>query len=321
MSYWYVRTGSLFYDSYINPGVGLDITSPYIFESLFSFKKGWFVYTPVMIFSVIGFFFFLKQKKEIALSFFLYFLFTSYIIFSWTEWWYGAAFSNRPLITVYPILAISLGYFIQFVGKKNQVLKSVFSIAVLSCVFLNQFQWWQLRSGILEPYRMTKDYYWATFLKTTVAEDDRKLLSVFRNFDGSHHFVNRNDYRIVSEFELEGFPTKLTREMEFSPSFEKPFGDITSQDHIWVEIEVNYRPTPQTDSSSLPLLVIHMNRKEGAYGYYSSQLTYENNSKSVTTFMTPNIRSAKDGLKTYLWNKDKNELDIRLVKIKIFEKK
>ncbi len=37
--------------------------------------------------------------------------------------------------------------------------------------------------------------------------------------------------------------------------------------------------------------------------------------------MTPNIRSAKDGLKTYLWNKDKNELDIRLVKIKIFEKK
>lgn len=321
ISYWYVRTGSLFYDSYINPGVGLDVTSPYIFESLFSFKKGWFIYTPVMIFSVIGFFFFLKQKKEIAISFFLYFLFTAYIIFSWTEWWYGAAFSNRPLITVYPILAVSLGYFVQFVGKKHYVLKIVFSIAVVSFILLNQFQWWQLRSGILEPYRMTKDYYWATFLKTSATEEDRELLSVFRNFDGSHDFVNKNDYKIISEFELEGFPTKLTPEVEFSPSFEKSFVDITSQDHIWVEIEVNHQFTPQTDSTELPLIVIHMNRKEGAYGYFSSRLTPKNNSKSVVTYMSPNIRSAKDGLKTYIWNKDKNEVNISSVKIKIFEKK
>ena len=56
MTYWFVRTGHLFYDSYKNPGVGLDVFSPYLIQSLFSYKKGWLIYTPVMILAVVGLF-------------------------------------------------------------------------------------------------------------------------------------------------------------------------------------------------------------------------------------------------------------------------
>ncbi len=326
MSYWFVKTGTLFYDSYINPGVGLDVTSPYIFESLFSFKKGWLIYTPVMTLSLLGFYFFFREKKEIALSFLLYFLFTAYIIFSWTEWWYGAAFSNRPLITVYPILAVSLGFFLKFLVSQKYWAKGIVLLFVLFAIFLNQFQWWQLRAGILDPYRMTKDYYVATFLKTAVGDSDKELLSVFRNFNGSHDFGSRSEYKIVSETVVDGFPLAFNSTNEFSPSFEKAFGELTNKDHIWIETEVVFQNPKKLDSLDFPLLVSHINRREGAYGYFSSRIDNKSSKESsqsvfTSTYMTPNIRSQKDGVKIYIWNKHKADLVVNKMTVRIFEKK
>jgi len=38
-----------------NPGEGLELLQPHILKVLFSFRKGWFIYTPMMIFTVMGF--------------------------------------------------------------------------------------------------------------------------------------------------------------------------------------------------------------------------------------------------------------------------
>ena len=125
-----------------------------------------------------------KKNKNLFTSSFVYFLLSFYIISSWTEWWYGAAFSIRPLIATYPILGISLGYFILYLKEQNKIYKISFTVLTLFIIFLNQFQWWQLNNYILEPYRTTKAYYLATFLKTTVSEEDKKLLLVNRDFSG-----------------------------------------------------------------------------------------------------------------------------------------
>lgn len=61
MLYWHYKTGMYIYDSYKNPGVGLDYLSPHIINVLFSYRKGWLLYTPVMIFSLIGFYFLYKK--------------------------------------------------------------------------------------------------------------------------------------------------------------------------------------------------------------------------------------------------------------------
>ena len=49
MLYWHAKTGSFIYDSYKNPGVGLDFFSAHIINTLFSYRKGWLLYTPIMI--------------------------------------------------------------------------------------------------------------------------------------------------------------------------------------------------------------------------------------------------------------------------------
>ena len=69
---------------------------------------------------------------------------------------------------------------------------------------LNQFQWWQLKNYILDPYRTTKDFYQAIFLKTSVNENDLHLLSVNRDFTGLHKFENKSRY-ILSELKRETF--------------------------------------------------------------------------------------------------------------------
>ena len=119
MIYFHVTTGRFFYNTYNNPGVGLDFLTPHVYNILFSFRKGWLVYTPIMIFSLIGFYFLFKENRKIFLAIILFFLITFYINACWTEWWHGAAFSIRPLITTYPLLAICLGYFILYIQKQR----------------------------------------------------------------------------------------------------------------------------------------------------------------------------------------------------------
>ncbi|MGB1039266.1 MAG: glycosyltransferase family 39 protein [Flavobacteriales bacterium] len=329
MSYWWIRTGHLFYDSYKNPGVGLDFTSPYLLESLFSYKKGWLVYTPLMILSLVGFFFMLKKFKEARFSFLIYFLISFYIIISWTEWWYGAGFSNRPLITVYPILALGLGFFFMEIKKSSKLLKiSIGSFAVL-CLFLNQFQWWQLRNGILEPYRTTKEYYWASFLKTSVTDEDRSKLEIYRDFDGEHEFVDQENYNLVHETiynfdqnEEGGF--QFTPEIDYSKTFEVPFNEISQKDHLWITVRVFYKGLA-SDSTSYPILVTSIQREEGEYGYYARQLQVNNVFFSTQEFnldyLTPNMRNLEDRIKVYIWNKNKINFEIERIIIKAFERK
>jgi len=164
ITYWLIKTGQPFYDSYKNPGVGLDIYSPHILDTLFSYRKGWLLYTPVMVFYLLGFPLLLKNNKHIFFAISIYFLSSFYIISSWSEWWYGAGFSNRPLIVVYPILAISFGCLLTFLQKKRILVKTSFAIIILMLTFLNQFQWWQIKNYILIHIEQPKPIIGQVFL-------------------------------------------------------------------------------------------------------------------------------------------------------------
>ncbi|MGY8927707.1 MAG: hypothetical protein ACKVJC_10515, partial [Flavobacteriales bacterium] len=55
--YWKHVTGDWLFYSYDNPGEGFEFLAPYTIDFLFSFRKGWFIYTPIMIFATIGIFY------------------------------------------------------------------------------------------------------------------------------------------------------------------------------------------------------------------------------------------------------------------------
>jgi hypothetical protein len=329
--YWYYTTNQIIVDSYQNPGVGLDFRKPYILEVLFSFRKGWLVYTPIMLFSLLGFYQLYHKKKEIFYSFLFYFLLSFYVISSWTEWWYGAGFSLRPMITLYPILAINMGLFFQTIlSSKKKLITISYTVLVVALVSLNQFQWWQFKQFIIHPYLTTKSYYIDSFFKTDPLTINKKLLLVERDFSGSMYFKNKEDYSIIkqefSDAQINNINESvftLEKDKEFGLTLTHPFNNLTSKDHIWIVVNFDYSIISEENTLNT-IFVATMEREEGVYGYFAKEIN------SVDTlgwqhfqmeYLTPPIRNKKDILKLYFWNRPKLKGYIKNFEVTYYQRK
>ena len=337
MIYWYIKTGHFIYDSYKNPGVGLDIWSPHILNVLFSFRKGWLLYTPIMILFLAGFVFLYKKNKKIFPALFSYFLLAFYIISSWTEWWYGAGFSNRPLIATYPVLAIGFGYLLEDLWTRKKIIQISFLSLMGILIALNQFQWWQFKEYLIDPYRTTKDSYLAVFLKTKSPENFDDLLLIKRDFSGKMQFTDKDKYvsRVLfyEDFETDTIDKHylidsnntcyhISKNQEFALTYHWPFKSLTKKDHVWLEVRFKYR---SADTLVRPFLVMTMSRKGGNYHYFAFvPATTSDSNKWVQNefeYLTPEIRNTKDEFLIYFWNRDKCEFDIDDIEIKVYEKR
>jgi hypothetical protein len=291
-----------------------------------------------MLFSLTGFYFLYKKNKQIFWSISLYFIISFYIIASWTEWWYGAGFSIRPLISTYPVLAICLGYFLQSVNNSKRIIKYSAGILILFFIFLNQFQWWQYKNYILDPYRTNKAYYRATFLKTNVTSSDKALLMVYRDFTGKMEFTDPENYQesilVNNNFEAKSEKNIRTeknnsfytfsQDQEYFPIFESPYRNLTLKDHVWIKASFNIRFQKEF-SDPLPCLVLTMERKEGSYGYYAPEIKTDSISrdwkKFEVSYLTPEIRNTEDHIKCYIWKRGKCIFDIDNLKIEVYQVK
>ncbi|MEO8146757.1 MAG: hypothetical protein ABI723_03915 [Bacteroidia bacterium] len=160
--YWKCITGHWFFYSYGNEG--FYFTHPHIIDGLFGYRNGWFVYTPIMIFAVTGFFLLRKYVPEFALFIPVFFILNTYIILSWWCWWYSGC-GNRAFIDSYGIMALPICATFKFISQ-NSVVRSFLLISVISLLtYINWYQQWQYKYGLLHWAAMTKESYWAIFMK------------------------------------------------------------------------------------------------------------------------------------------------------------
>ncbi len=154
-----LQTGSLFVYSYGNEG--FNFSTPQIINFLFSYKKGFFLYTPVALVSLFGFIFLWKNKFRFF-TLFIFLFFTVYLLSSWWMWYYGGSFSSRVMVEYLPYFAILLGFLCQGIAKYR------FKFAFIGLLFLlttvNQIQTLQYRYYIIHWSEMNKELYWNTFL-------------------------------------------------------------------------------------------------------------------------------------------------------------
>ncbi len=155
--YWKLITGSFFFNSYV--GEHFYFNNPHILDGLFSFRKGWLLYTPIMIFGLIGLFYNdLKIKKGIIVISIL----SIFVTFSWWNWWYGGGFGARSLIDYYPI------YFLSIAGLLSKLNFKIIKLFVISlmCIMVvfNLFQTLQKKSDSIHWENMTQEAYWFNFL-------------------------------------------------------------------------------------------------------------------------------------------------------------
>ena len=117
--YWKYITGHWVYFSYKNESEGNRIESfyflrPHIIDGFLSFRKGWLIYTPIMIFGLGGIFIAVYKRFEFALAVSIFTLINIYVILSWWCWWYGGGFGLRAFIDSYALLALPMACIYQW---------------------------------------------------------------------------------------------------------------------------------------------------------------------------------------------------------------
>ena len=341
MIYWYSETGHFIYDSYKNPGVGLDIFAPHIFNVLFSFKKGWLLYTPVMGFAIAGFFVLYKRNRAVFAPVIIYCVTAFYLLASWTEWWYGASYSIRPMITLYPLLLIAMGYFFIWLRERRLWIKAGILAVMVFFILLNLFQTWQFNNYILDAFGTTKEYYFAVFGKTKIKSDTRKLLSMQRPFKGDAVFTDPGNYnsRIIFENDFEaadssdeltytitpenGKSLRVDSAMHYAPEFKIRYKKLTQADHLWIRARVDIL-LPESYNDVLPQLALMFDRWEGSYHYRSypvdtTRFTPGTWATIQVDYLTPFIRSPRDFFKCHVYNQGKTPFLVDNFRIEILE--
>ena len=172
--YWKWNSGQWWYYSYGHEK--FYFSSPHILDGLFSYRKGWLVYTPIMCFAIAGLFLAKKFSKNFLAALPVYLLLNIWIITSWWCWWYGGSFGNRAFIDSYGLLAIPLAGCYTFLMNNSKVKTVVLLIIVFLLMALQVFQTFQYRYQAIHYDSMTKAAYWKSFLKIRPPQGFYELL-------------------------------------------------------------------------------------------------------------------------------------------------
>lgn len=172
--YWKTITGNFFYYSY--KGESFFFNHPQIMNGLFSYRKGWFLYTPMMLLAVMGIPFMFKQIKELSWAVPVFIVLNIYIILSWWCWWYGGGFGQRAMIDSYAILAFPLATLLTLAKKAGKYISYAASGIVIVLILHNQFQLEQYKNGSIHYDSMTKEAYWNSFGHLRPTGDHWQLL-------------------------------------------------------------------------------------------------------------------------------------------------
>lgn len=138
-----------------------DFKHPHLLEFLFSYQKGWLLWTPLSLFALIGgVIYFAKQSWKALVWFVLPLLIIVYILSSWWCWTYGSGFGQRPMIEYLPFIALGFAFFAQKYLKKVQL-----ALLVVPFSGLAMIQSYQVANSILKGGLTTKQDYWSHFLQ------------------------------------------------------------------------------------------------------------------------------------------------------------
>ena len=162
--FWHHTTGQWLTYSYDDER--FDFLHPHILDGLFSFRKGWLLYTPLAGLMLLGVAALRRQVPSAVAPVLLLVPVLVYVTFSWGQWWYGGGFSARQLVSLYPLLALPLAALLaQARPRRWQVLLQ--GVMVLLIV-LNLWQTWQYAAGILLYDNNTAALYFRNFFHTSL---------------------------------------------------------------------------------------------------------------------------------------------------------
>ncbi len=303
---WYLQTGDFFIYSY--QGESFDFSNPHFLKILFSYRKGLYVYTPIIFLASLSVFFLLKNKRYFEFfSWVGFFSILTYILSSWWSWYYGCSYGQRVYIDYYAI------FFIPFAIFLNEVKFSKF-VMIISLPFIpiSIIQTYQYKNYILHMIDMDKDKFWTVFLRT---HDQYRGLVWKNNVDTNNYMLADDIYIPHIQLNEEKSDCVYIFKNEDIP-------DLSKITLIQVEAENDYNP-----SSELEIIIMINRISDGhvftyihKYFIHLNQNGLKNYHKGKCDFIVDPVISSDDlEIKVVLKNNG-TQSQINNLKINFFAK-
>jgi hypothetical protein len=161
---------------------------------LVGWEKGWFIYTPITIFFVVGLWFIKDRPFRKSILWFC--IINIWIIISWNNWRFGGSYSTRALVQSYPVFALAFAGFVSWVLSKRW--KYVFLGLGLCLIGVNLFQVWQYQQNIIHYDGMNRAYYQAVYLDRDPTPLDMSLLD-----GGQELYSSMDEHKVLFSIDSE----------------------------------------------------------------------------------------------------------------------
>ena len=139
------------------------LLNPKIYEVLFGYRKGFFVYAPIMLLLIPAIFYQFKTNKYLTWGWLIVFILFIYLTSSWWCWWYGGGLGMRPMVDYMSFLILPIALLLKNISYILKVLVFAFSVIM---IYFYQILQIQFNLNIIHYDNMSAENYWDIFLKT-----------------------------------------------------------------------------------------------------------------------------------------------------------
>lgn len=237
--YWKWSSGHWLYYSYGNER--FYFTKPQIINGLWSYHNGLFAYTPLMYLALIGGIIAYWRAPILLRRWWglvPVLLLHVYITYSWWCWQYINGFGSRPMVDVYPAMAIFVGLMLAAARSWGRWLLNGF---VLLCILLNQWHTQQVHWGVLWSEAANLAVYKRILFKSQLDYGDLVV------YDTQHSYPDESKLRRVGELYSEERPdsaiVRVHRDAQFHTIYEKTVkdGSFAVQPRQWLRLTARAR--------------------------------------------------------------------------------
>ena len=307
--YWYLQTGKIVLQPYHGEAYYFD--RPHVMDILFSFRKGWVLYSPFVAFGLAGIFF--AKTIPSKANLFLFWGLLIYISSCWWCWTYSpSSFGQRPFIDFYAILALQAAFFFQYLEKKS--LAWISAGLLLLLIPFNLLQTHQYRHGIIpgefgsaETYRdnlftIRSVAYYPVPRQTILNSEE-----VLQSFDDA-----QNDNRTDETFYSARQSAYVSKTHEFSESIKTSIPVFLTPgpySHVRVSAMIKSRP----DLARHENIVVDFKRGDSTVSYHGfgiGSFIFDRNWTKIQFGMElpPEVNQG-DSVLVYLWRSESPDGD------------
>lgn len=325
----YIQSGNPLFYSYRNEG--FYFLRPALFDFLFSYRKGFFVYTPFMLLLFPALWFLWKKSRYMMLVFSAFFLILVYFLSSWWNWFYGDSFGMRPMIDFYALFSIPIALLIQHWLSRRSFAIPALAFIVLA-ISLNLLQTYQYHKGIIHPDAMNKAKYWYVFGKTDAAYQNslggvpELVYGGLDDYETRQYFLDMESRTEPWSFtgitvSFDAYSGKKVAQMnenlEYSPTLilEGEHLQLTHEP-VYVKVNLSYRefePNQALDA----LLVYAATNSRNELIFYKTFKVKDMPDFRIGVWKKPNFgfyvpawTHALNQVKIYVWNKERKTFQI-----------